>query len=232
MTNSSTLTRTRTKDADATKKETKKRKTIQWTLLLLVIMTIAMGWKYPVLGYSVPLVMLAGITGSFVKGRYVCGNLCPRGSFLDRIIAPLSRQKDIPQFLRGMTFRLIMMAALMGFMFYRGFQNPTSFDHWGIVFWSMCVITTGVAVMLGLFIHQRGWCSFCPMGTMQNLIGGGKSLLQINASSCKGCKLCERSCTMGLRIVASKAQGYLASRDCLKCSECIDACPKNALSWS
>ena len=50
----------------------------QWLLLPIVITVIGLGWKYPWLGLSVPLVMVIGIIGAFFNGRYVCGNLCPR----------------------------------------------------------------------------------------------------------------------------------------------------------
>ena len=71
-------------------KKTGSRKAVQWALLWVMVATIALGWKYPVLGYSVPLVMIVGIVGSFFNGRYVCGHLCPRGGFLDRILALVS----------------------------------------------------------------------------------------------------------------------------------------------
>ncbi|MDH5298500.1 MAG: 4Fe-4S binding protein [Desulfobulbaceae bacterium] len=209
----------------------KKRRSRQWILLWLVPITISLGWKYPLIGYTVPLVMLAGMIGSFYRGRYVCGNLCPRGGFLERILAPMSRNRRIPEFVRSASFRGTAFVLLMGFMLYRGLQQPTSLAHWGYVFWTMCVVTTVVAVLLAILIHPRTWCSFCPMGTMQNVIGGTKGQLLIEADLCKGCKLCEKSCSFTLAIVANKEKGYLPERDCLKCSECINVCPTKALHW-
>jgi polyferredoxin len=40
-------------------------------------------------------------------------------------------------------------------------------DKLGMVGVIMCAVTTLVAVILGLLVHQRTWCSFCPMGTVQ-----------------------------------------------------------------
>ncbi len=176
--------------------------------------------------------MIAGIIGSFFRGRYVCGNLCPRGSFLDRILAKVSPGKHIPDFFRGMPFRILIMVLLMGFMFFRGAADPTNVYHWGSVFWMMCLVTTGIAVILGTAIHQRSWCSFCPIGTMQNMIGGQKDQLAMAADSCKECKLCEKACPFDLAIVQYKDLKQIPNRDCLKCSECISACPRNSLSWS
>lgn len=208
-----------------------KRRVIQWGLMWIVVITIGLGWKYPLLGYSVPVVMLAGIIGSLIWGRYVCGNLCPRGSFLDRLMSLASPKKDIPGFFRHPALRWTVFSGLMAFMLYRGLQDPTNLSHWGLVFWSMCLWTTLLAVILGLLIHPRSWCAFCPIGTLQAAVGGGKGQLLIDADRCKGCRICEKACAFNLAIVEHKDKGYLPSRDCLKCSECTTVCPIKALSW-
>ena len=96
-----------------------RRRAIQWFLVPVVVVTIALGWKYPVLGFSVPVVMLTGFVGGLFNGRYVCGNLCPRGSFFDRIIAPVSFRKTIPAFVRQMPLRWTILAAMTVFMVWR-----------------------------------------------------------------------------------------------------------------
>ena len=212
-------------------KVVKRRHVVQWCLMPIVLITIGLGWKYPLLGFSVPVVMLAGIVGGFIKGRYVCGNLCPRGSFLDRVISLVSRKKPIPDFFRNMSLRWLVFAAMMGFMVFRISKNPTDINHWGRVFWLMCVITTSIGVILGIFVHPRTWCSFCPMGTIQNVFGGGKYQLQIDPKLCRECKLCEKVCPINLSIVKDKDNGRLSDRDCLKCSECIAVCSYGSLSW-
>jgi polyferredoxin len=116
-------------------------------------------------------------------------------------------------------------------MMFRGFQNPSNPWHWGYVFWSLCVLTTIIAVVLAVTIHPRTWCAFCPIGTLQNLIGGGKGQLLIDEEACKECHLCEKVCALNLSKAAKKETGYLPDRDCLKCSECITVCPNNALKW-
>lgn len=214
------------------KKKSEKRYKKQWYLLWIVIVTIALGWKYPLLGYSVPVVMLTGMAVSFFRGRYVCGNLCPRGAFLDRIVARFSPGEKIPLFMRSMKFRSGVFIFLMGFMLFRGLQKPGDIMHWGNVFWTMCVVTTLLAVFLGVFLNARSWCSFCPIGTVQNFFGGHKELLQINGEACKGCSLCEKKCPFSLSITQYKERGEVRERDCVKCSECVNVCPAKALSWS
>jgi ferredoxin-type protein NapH len=208
-----------------------RRRAIQWSLVPVVVVTPALGWKYPVLGFTVPAVMLMGFVGGLFKGRYVCGNLCPRGSFFDRVIAPLSFRKTIPAFVRRMPLRWTILVAMMGFMTWRILQNPGDWRHWGKTFWMMCVITTTIGIVLGILLHPRMWCAFCPMGTIQNALGGNKQQLLIDAGKCKTCHSCEKACPIQLAIVQDKDDGRLTSRDCLKCPECVAACPTNALTW-
>ena len=203
----------------------------KWLLGLIMVTVIAFGWRYPLLGFVVPAAMGTGILGGFFRGRWVCGNLCPRGSFLDSWFNLISAKIKIPALLKGDRFRWVMLIALMSFMAYRLAQNPTDINHWGFVFWQMCLITTIVALGLGLRYSVRSWCSFCPIGTMASSIGGERYPLQVQ-STCKVCGICEDSCPMQLEIARHRHTGASKEKDCLKCSACIKACPRNdVLSW-
>ncbi len=207
-----------------------KRRRLQWLLAPVVVITVGLGWKYPWLGFVVPVAMATGMVGGFIRGRYVCGNLCPRGGFLDRMLAPLGGRREIPAPVRNMSFRWVVFAALMGFMVWRLSQNPTSLEHWGLVFWSMCALTTGVAVIAGVLVQPRTWCAFCPVGTFAHAVGGHKHRLVID-KRCRQCGACEKACPMDLGIASHKDAGQLLERDCLKCAECTVSCPCGALSW-
>ena len=208
-----------------------RRKNIQFVLWPIVVIVIAFGWQYPLLGFSVPVVMLMGIVGCILQGRYVCGHLCPRGGFFDRVIAPLSRKKPIPAFFRNRRLRWAVFILLMAFMLYRISLNPTDIYHWGRVFWLMCVITTAVGIALGIVIHPRAWCSFCPMGTLQSALDRGNKQLRIDSSLCIECRACEKACPMNLAIIKFKADRRLADTDCLKCPECSAVCTRKALQF-
>lgn len=210
--------------------QNKKRIFHQWVLLPVVVFTIALGWKYPILGFSAPIVMVAGIIGGFINSRYVCGNLCPRGSFFDRILARFSRKISTPAFMKTLSFRIFIFVVLMGFMGSQILQKPYEWRHWGLVFWRMCVITTTIGIILGLVFHQRAWCIFCPIGTLQNIFGEKSHHLQIDSNLCKECRACERACIMHIPIVSYKQTGIVTDNDCVKCSECVFVCPANALS--
>lgn len=210
----------------------KRRRIIQWVILSPVIITVGLGWKYPLLGFSVPAVMLAGMIGGIKNGRYVCGNLCPRGSFFDRILSYTSRQVPILNAFRNMPFRWVLFTGLMVLMTLRILADPGNIYHWGRVFWLMCAVTTGIGLVLGMFHHQRTWCAFCPMGTMQKALGGKNTYIAIDKDRCIECGRCEKACPFSLPVLEYRESGIMDNPDCLKCSECIAACPVDALSFT
>lgn len=202
----------------------------RWLLGLFMVSVIALGWKFPLLGFAVPAAMMTGMAGGFFRGRYACGNICPRGSFYDTLFSFFAGKRPLPQFFYNPWFRWGVMAVLMTFMTWRLAQNPGDWRHWGTVFWSMCVITTAVGVPLGMIYRARTWCSFCPVGTFASAVGGSKYQLEI-ASDCRQCGTCEKQCPMGFSIAEHRDSGSLPHHDCIKCSSCVTSCPRGALAW-
>ena len=202
----------------------------RWLLGLFMILVIAVGWHYPAMGFAVPVAMVTGMAGGLFRGRYACGNICPRGSFYDTLFSFVGGQRPVPALFLSATFRWGVMAVLMGFMTWRLAQNLGEWRHWGTVFWSMCLITTAVGIPLGMIYRSRSWCSFCPVGTVAAAVGGARYRLEISGD-CRQCGVCESSCPMGLSIAEHRDGGSLPHHDCIKCSSCADTCPKGALSW-
>lgn len=202
----------------------------RWFLGLIMISVILLGWKYPLLGFAVPAAMITGMVGGFYRGRYVCGNICPRGSFYDTFFSFFAGSRPVPRFMYALRFRWVVMVVLMSFMAWRLAQNPADWHHWGRVFWSMCLITTAIGVPLGMLYRARSWCTFCPVGTFAAAVGGSKYQLEISPD-CRQCGLCEKQCPMGLTIARHRDAGHLSHSDCLKCSSCAKSCPKGALTW-
>jgi polyferredoxin len=195
----------------------------------IAVITIAIGWMYPIIGFVVPVVMGIGLTVGIIRGRYTCGNICPRGAFYNAWLQKVSMHKKIPSFLKKIPFRWSILFLLMGFMAFRILQNPGSVTHLGFTFWTMCAVTTLIGIVLGILYKPRAWCSFCPIGTLQNTFGGHRNKLRIDSSKCINCKKCEKHCPLNLGIVSHKEKGVLEERDCLKCRVCSTVCPKQAL---
>ena len=193
--------------------------------IIVLIVSIG-GIFYPKLGYILLLVFATLLIIAPFRGRWFCGNLCPRGSFVDFWLAPLSRRLRIPPFLRSMWIRVPIFIALMGFMIYRLLGTQGMVDRIGMVFVTLCIVTTSIAILFGVFLAPRTWCTFCPMGTLQRTLGRGRYLLTIDRERCIDCKRCRKVCPMQLPV--NEIQDL---PDCIKCGRCIQACPKDALSF-
>lgn len=194
--------------------------------ILVLIVSIGGLW-YPALGYFMLLIFATIFLSSPFRGRWFCGNLCPRGSFVDFWVSKISKKRKIPDVLRSLWIRLPIFFLLMGFMGYRiagilGSLN--TFEKIGMVFVTMCLVTTTISVLLGTYLSPRTWCFFCPMGTAQRLLGGKKYPLKLAKEKCINCSKCDKVCPMQLKVREDDTKP-----DCIKCGRCISACPKNAL---
>ena len=195
----------------------------------LVVIVSIVGLWYPILGYFMLLVMGTLFITSIFRGRWFCGNLCPRGSYFDYGIIKISKKRKIPKILSSMWVRVPAFTLMMSLMMYRisvTFAAQNTFELIGTILVSMCLVTTIIGTMLGGYFNTRSWCNFCPMGTMQRFIGGNKYQLQMAHESCVDCKKCEKVCPMELEV-----RDIGNNPDCIKCGRCIDSCPKDALTF-
>lgn len=195
-----------------------------WVLVLIVTLG---GLWYPYLGYVMAVVMLTLMITAVFRGRWFCGNLCPRGSFNDFVLNKISRKKNIPGVLRSLWVRVPLFILIMSLMIYRVsivFATRNMFEKIGVVLASMCIVTTVVAILLGGFYNSRAWCTVCPMGTAQRIIGGDRYQLKMAHDLCIDCKKCEKICPMELTV-----RDIGNNPDCIKCGRCVEACPKDAL---
>lgn len=138
-----------------------------WLLPLIVIG----GLFYPLMGYLVVAMMAVFLIIAFFKGRYWCWNLCPRGAFLDMAISKISRNKPVPASFTRMRFRWLVFFLFMAFLVFRIKRTGGNLIAIGAVFVSMCILTTVIAIILGVATRHRSWCAICPMGTLQDRIG-------------------------------------------------------------
>lgn len=217
----------------------------------LVVPVIAFGGLfYPKLGLLLIPIMITLITLGFFKGKYWCGNLCPHGSLFDSLLFKYSFNKKMPPLLTSTTFKVLF------FLFYMSMFTSRLihvFQTWGtMVFWDKLgfvftvnyLIPTTVGTFLALFIAPRTWCSFCPMGTMEQLSYKLGKLLGLNKSTdqkvtiaerekCRQCGKCARVCPMQLEPYRGwDHNNQFSNENCIRCSTCIAHCPAKILSLS
>ena len=148
-----------------------KSKTSQWIMIWFLPLIVVGGLFFPLLGFLVVGMVAFFLILSIFKPRYWCWNFCPRGSFLDLLLSKLSLNRPIPKVFFSQPFRWLVFVLLMGFMTYRLFTVGNSWLAIGGVFVMTCVITTMIAVVLGVQYKHRAWCMICPMGNLQEQVG-------------------------------------------------------------
>ncbi|MFA6216767.1 MAG: 4Fe-4S binding protein [Candidatus Omnitrophota bacterium] len=198
----------------------------------LFILVLVGGWFFPLLGFFIPLCMVLGVSIAFFQGRKWCDWYCPRGSFWDYMIKPLSPHKAIPAFFKNMFVRLSILAFLMGLMAWQIISRWPDPYKIGKFFAMMLTITTAAGIVLALIYHQRLWCYVCPIGTLSNLAGKDKKPLKIKSHLCVECKQCFKVCPMQIKAYSYKKDESVIDvkdGDCLKCESCVYACPRKAL---
>ena len=220
-------------------------KNIIWPLVPIVSFG---GFLFPKLGLILfPMFLIIMVSG-FFRGRFWCGNICPRGAFLDVVVQKISPNKKISPLFRMKIVRfsaLIAMFSVFGLNVYKAFQvyGSSNFaDKLGMVGVMMCAATTVIALILSVFIHSRTWCSFCPMGSVQRHLHELKILfsrrklfdrhLSIEShENCSNCKICSKACPAGIDVakLVNDRESRIEHKECIKCGKCADKCRKNII---
>ena len=146
-------------------------------LYWIILAYLAIGYFYPVIGFLAVICMIAPVAFAVRKGRWWCGNACPRGNFYDNVLARFSPHRPIPPFVRTKAFRVFMVMfifTMFGIQMYRAWGD---WNAMGRVFWTIILITTIVGVTLAFVYAPRTWCSFCPMGTLSSWVTPGRAKL-------------------------------------------------------
>ena len=80
----------------------------------------------------------------------------------------------------------------------------------------------------------RGYCYYCPMGTVLAIIGrvSGQRIIT-NKTRCIRCNQCNLACSMSIDIISRAQEGNdVTSLRCVGCGHCIDACSTSTLAYS
>ena len=206
-------------------------------LYWIIIAYIIVGWFYPIIGLLALICMIGPVVFSIKKGRWWCGNVCPRGNMYDRLLSKYSPHRPIPKFVRTFGFRLFMVLFIFT-MFGVQLGFAENWSDVGRVFWRIIVMTTVVGVVLSFIYAPRTWCSFCPMGTISRWVAPKKSPVPASftnvhvSSACQmKCKSCSRVCPMQLTPYDSRGDesGFM-DPDCIKCGKCTLACPTKIMT--
>ncbi|MGI6144435.1 MAG: 4Fe-4S binding protein [Clostridia bacterium] len=215
----------------------------------LFTVLVAFGGLYePKLGLSVLLIMVGLLITSFFNGRYWCGNICPHGSLYDRILLPLSRNVEIPAFLKSKTFIVLFFVLFMinfvrrALVAFQAWGTYDFLDKFGFIFVTTYLVVLVIGGTLALLTTPRTWCQFCPMGSMQiavHWLGKAigvtqkteKKLTISDKAKCRNCGKCAMVCPFQLKpYLEFSENNQFENINCIKCATCVKNCPVGILS--
>jgi polyferredoxin len=89
---------------------------------------------------------------------------------LDVVLSKVSFNKPVPRNFSKEWFRWIIFFLFACFLVYRIINTGGNLFAIGAVFVGVCLLTTIIAIILGVVTRHRSWCAICPMGTLQDKI--------------------------------------------------------------
>ena len=104
---------------------------------------------------------------------------------------------------------------------------------------SVYLLVVFILFFLPLICGKRAACHYiCWMAPFMNLGIKIRKLLHLpglriatDHTKCVDCKICTKNCPMGLDVHQIVKEGHIDEYECSMCGECIDQCPKKAISY-
>lgn len=196
------------------------------------------------------LVLFAGAgLATLVFGRFFCGWACHLVALQDGCRWLLRRFGLEPRPFRSRLLKWVPLAAFaymfllpFAYRWWEGIPQPgvvraewttsafwQTFPGWGVGILTFAVC--GFALIW--FLGAKGFCTYaCPYGA---LFGAADAFApgRIRVSdACEGCGHCTAVCTSNVRVHQEVREwGMVTDPGCMKCLDCVSACPNGALSF-
>ncbi len=192
------------------------------------------------------LINLIVFGGTLLLGRrWQCSTLCLFNGFAAEVFAPafplVGKRKEInPVTLKIFTYlKWTVLFLSLFFLFYwvlylSGLSlsvNPNIIAQ--IEVYKYLGIELLAMMFLWIVLSGRGYCYYCPLGTVLSLLAraGGQKIIT-NKTKCIKCNRCNQACPLNIDIIkcAEKAIAVDNLR-CVGCCHCVDICPTSTLSY-
>ncbi len=192
---------------------------------------------------------------TLVAGRFVCGWGCHFIAYQDLSAYLLKKLGIRPQPLRSRLLAIVPLGlALYMFVWptvwrwwtvWRGSSGEGYFPEWSRHFytehfwetfpgWVFAILTFGIAgFAIVYFLGGKGFCTYaCPYG---GFFKHADRLAPLRVRVNEGCDhsgVCTTACSSNVNVAAEVARhGMVVDPNCMKCGDCIKACPNQALGW-
>ena len=192
------------------------------------------------------LVTIVVLVGTLLLGRrWQCSTLCLFNGFASEVFDPvmplLGARKKVKA--RGLKLfailRWLFLALALGFTAYwvlylLGLPLANSELVAKIETYKYLSAELLMAMFFWVAFSGRGYCYYCPLGTVVGLLGKlvGQQITT-NQSNCIQCGRCNAACPMSIDLKSSAATSCpVAELRCVGCGHCVDSCPTETLAYS
>ena len=183
---------------------------------------------------------------SIFFGRIICGYACPVGGVQECLMlinnesAKGGWRNLIKYFIWASWVTLIIVLFI-----YAGGVSGVDFNvHFSLALEPTRIFMLYIAALLfvviaALAMGKRAFCHYicwmAPFMVIGSKISDGllpKLRLMSNKENCAGCSRCSEKCPMSLDVKEMIKNDHMKNTECILCGECIDTCPKKALSYT
>lgn len=235
-------------------KRTKVRKTLVYIAAMLFPLTMFYYSPYVIVYAAMNSVIngscilfLGMLVLSVFFGRTFCGYVCAGAGFGE--MAGCINQKE-PKLGRLRLIKYVIWVIWLAIVIYlyvtSGVEEVDPF--WGtnhgisvgyiveyIPYYIVVTLLFGVPLLFG----KRAFCHYlCWMAPFMNLGMKIREVLhlpglrvKVESDKCVHCKLCNKSCPMGLDVHKMVQEGKIDAYECAMCGDCMSSCPKKVISY-
>lgn len=188
------------------------------------------------------------LIGALFFGRFFCGYLCPAGGLQE--CAMMINTKHPKQRWRNNIKYVIWViwiaAVILCFVLRKKSLVIDAFyqtDHGisvsniycYIIYYGIVLLVIVPAILFGkrIFCHYFCWMApfmiiGCKIGDLLHI---KRLRLKADKNLCIQCQKCDKVCGMSLNVSQKVQTGNMDDNECILCGECVDNCPKKAISY-